>query len=163
MQETHKKLQWKIILKWFFGILGCAIVLYILSAVLFGLPYVEGEAKRAEARSIVSQMATACGAFFKEDGNTNRCTIQNLQSADIYPPQAPVSCMQTTNFFWYSIKDLGDSKVSFIATRCTQGGHKPSGRKPYHISLTVDYKCGTNFECCKWQHDYDKFSEGWPI
>ena len=161
MQRVDKKPLWKIILKWFFGILSCAIVLYILLAALISIPYIEGEARRAEARTIVSQMAKACGAFLKEGGNTNRCTFQNLQAADIYPPGPPASCMQTTNFFWYSVKDLGDSKVSFIATRCAQGGHKPSRRKPYHISLTVDYKCGTNFECCEWQQDYGKFSEGW--
>jgi hypothetical protein len=141
---------------WVLGILVCVILLISVLVTLFFRSFLEYDF-RAEAISITHQMATTCGVFFREDGNTQKCTLQNSGIGVLEGGQAlpPASC-SPTHWFWYSVKDLGDSRISFEATRCTRGGKAPQNGKAYHIGLTVDYKCGTNFECAERYDDYNK-------
>jgi hypothetical protein len=151
MAQTKKEKPVKRIVAWFGGILICLILLGVLLFVL-QLQFMVEEDRRAWPRGVVYQMAKSCGSYFKEDGKTDRCVLQNFRIA--YSNDIPPDSCSSKEYFRYSVKDLGDSKVSFISTRCTQGGKASCGRKPYHITLTVDYKCGTNFECANWSSDY---------
>jgi hypothetical protein len=112
------------------------------------------EGIRSEARNFLGEMAKGCEVFFKEDGNTDKCVFENL-FVDNGKYNPPASC-SPIDYFWYSVKDLGNSTVCFTATRCTQGGKIPQVKKPYHIGLTQDYKCGANSECRNWSQDYGK-------
>ena len=146
-----KKHLWKVIVLWFYGVLLLFILCVFLEIILI-LPSVIEKAHKAEARSYLTQMRARCEYFYDEDGNTRRCTVEDL-GIDV-PGTGMSGTCTPSHAFCYSVEDLGNSKVACTAVRCTQGGAAPRNR-PYRVTLIADFRCeaGNGDACDEWESD----------
>jgi prepilin-type N-terminal cleavage/methylation domain-containing protein len=109
------------------------------------------KSRGAEARKVISALRSMCAAFYLEDHDLSKCTLDNLAISNIasavpIPGKLPGFQCWPTHFFIYGISNLVmPSQVTFAATRCAAGGKTPdltSGAGS--VSLAVDFSDGAD-------------------
>ncbi len=101
------------------------------------------KARGAEARSVISQMRSTCGAIYIRDRVTTGCTALTLgigTANDMIP-----SACRTTNYFRYGISGTGATgAATYTATRCSTGGKTPNAVSDGTLQLATTYNTGAD-------------------
>ena len=102
------------------------------------------KSRGAEARQVLGNLRTQCGALFMQDTNTVACTAGNLNLGQ-NAGQIPSTACLATNFFRYTIQAAGaGNTITFRGTRCTALGKAPQASTAQTIDLAIDYAAGTD-------------------
>lgn len=101
------------------------------------------ESRQAEPRLILTELENRCAALFDKNNNTNVCNAENLLigiNSELPGPNGE-NC-KPNYFFYYSVENIGDSKIAFVANRCIKGGKDPQGEEVYNLKLKKNYSTG---------------------
>jgi prepilin-type N-terminal cleavage/methylation domain-containing protein len=93
------------------------------------------KSRGAEAKMVISQLRSMCGATQMSDISTAACAV---------PAGVPTSCTNT-NYFSYGISGTATTTTAiFTATRCIASGKSPNGAAANTLILTTVYTTGSD-------------------
>jgi prepilin-type N-terminal cleavage/methylation domain-containing protein len=100
--------------------------------------------RSAEAKDVLGHVRKVCAAIYARDRNVINCTPQNLGIGS-EEEMIPIECYRS-HYFYYGAEESPsfDDVMIFTATRCMKFGRPPNAKQPGVITLTVDYKNGTD-------------------